>query len=107
MIRSAVLWIALATIAGIGLFFLKYEVKSLERELARTEQRIEENRVAIHVLRAEWSHLNDPERLRRLAEKHLELEPVDPARVIALDQWAAPGGGTLAELPRAEAEDAR
>ena len=36
----------------------------------------------IHVLKAEWSHLNNPSRLRKLANKHIALNPVQAEQII-------------------------
>ncbi|MBL6927998.1 MAG: hypothetical protein ISR44_02400 [Rhodospirillales bacterium] len=77
MIRQAtLLTILLAAALSVVLFGLKYQVQDLEGELSSIDRNILNEERAIHVLRAEWSHLNDPERLRRLAERHLELGPV-------------------------------
>lgn len=70
-----ILWAVLAVIIGIGLFLLKYEVRTLEGQLAGINRDIRANQEAIHVLRAEWSYLNDPERLRELNERHLGMKP--------------------------------
>lgn len=86
MIRGmTVLWTALALIVGVGLFLLKYEVATLEDRLAGLNREIYENQQAIHVLKAEWSYLNEPERLRELNERHLGLAAVAPARIAQID----------------------
>lgn len=86
MIRGvAVLWGVLAVAAATGLFLLKYEVIALEEELAGVERDMERDRKAIHVLRAEWSYMNEPGRLERLTDRHLGLVPVTPERVASLE----------------------
>jgi hypothetical protein len=37
------------------------------------------------VLRAEWSLLNRPERIERLAKKFLKLEPAKPLQLVTVD----------------------
>ncbi|MBB4286644.1 cell division protein FtsL [Roseospira goensis] len=81
----AVLWGVLAVAAATGLFLLKYEVIALEDDLAALERGIARDRRAIHVLRAEWSYMNEPGRLNRLAARHLGLVPVTPDRMAALE----------------------
>ncbi len=77
MIRQATLLaILLAAALSVVLFGVKYQVQDLEEELSAIDRDILNEERAIHVLRAEWSHLNDPERLRQLAERHLNLKPV-------------------------------
>jgi len=89
MIRAATLfWVALAGCVGYGLYHLKNEVQALEDELFRVNRTILAEQEAIHVLRAEWSYLNQPARLQALASRHLDLGPTKPAQL-----------GTIATLP--------
>jgi cell division protein FtsL len=85
-IFSTVLWACLIACIGVGLFFIKHEVKDQEHRLAALAGEIHRNQETIHVLRAEWSYLNDPARLRALSEKHLGMRPVTPNQVATLDQ---------------------
>lgn len=98
MIRGmTVLWAVLAITAGIAMFLVKYEVQALEEDLRAANHQIRRDREQIHVLQAEWAYLNEPSRLRALAEKHLNLHPLEPTQVI-----------TLASLPqRPGMEDGR
>ncbi|MQX36732.1 cell division protein FtsL [Roseospira navarrensis] len=82
---TAALWGVLAVAAATGLFLLKYEVIALEGKLERVTEDIEADRRAIHVLRAEWSYLNEPDALDRLVGRHLDLVPVGPERMTVLD----------------------
>lgn len=85
-----ILWTGFALVVGVGLFLLKYEVQSLEDRLAGLNGGIRQNQETIHILKAEWSYLNDPERLRELNERHLALKPFKPEQIVA-----------IAELPMA------
>jgi len=95
MIRptSSVL-LLLAAAAGGALFYISFEVSELDDRLATLNRDIRADREAIHVLRAEWSFLNQPERLEELARRHLDLMPV------AGNQLA--GAGTLPVRPDSE-----
>jgi len=79
--HTTVLCLVLAVGLALVLFFVKYEVQSLERELSEINRVLAEDRKAVHVLKAEWSHLTDPDRLRRLAQRHLEIVPVEPSQL--------------------------
>mgnify|MGYP001178871601 FL=1 len=82
MIRPAlILWIGLPAIVTIALLLVSYQVQSLENELKTLERAAIAQQEEIHVLRAEWSFLNRPERLARLAGRHLELAPVTPSQM--------------------------
>lgn len=86
-------WVALAGTLGYGLYHLKHEVKALEDELFRLNRQVLAEQQAIHVLRAEWSYINQPQRLQSLVQRHLDLQPTKPAQI-----------GTLATLPARPAE---
>lgn len=62
---------------GFGLFQVKYEVQRLETELHQLNSEILKEQRLIHVLKAEWSYLNRPERLSALARRHLDLVPMN------------------------------
>jgi len=82
MIRPAViLWIGLPAIVTIALILVSYQVQSLENELETLERAAIAQQEEIHVLKAEWSFLNRPERLARLTGRHLKLAPVTPAQM--------------------------
>ena len=82
MIRiSAIVWVVVLALLGIGLFQVKYNVQSKERELREVHRQIEANYGAIHVLEAEWSYLNDPLRLADLTRRHTGLVPTTPGQI--------------------------
>lgn len=82
MIRiSAIVWVVVLALLGIGLFQVKYNVQSKERELREVRRQIEANYNAIHVLEAEWSYLNDPLRLADLTRRHTGLVPTTPGQI--------------------------
>ena len=89
MIRRSTIFTPLVAIAlGFGLFRLTYEVQTLEGELARVNRAVVAEREAAHVLRAEWSYMNEPTRLEALTKKHLCLRATQDGRI-----------RTVAEIP--------
>lgn len=77
MSRLVFLLFLLAAIGVAGaLFQVKYEVQDLERELAEVNSQILADQEAVHVLKAEWSYLNQPARIAALASRHLEFGPM-------------------------------
>ena len=76
------LWVTLTCLVGFGMFVMKNQVQNLENELASINRNIEEDVKTIHILKAEWSHLNNPSRLRALATKHISLNQVKAEPII-------------------------
>ncbi|MEE8279091.1 MAG: hypothetical protein V3R55_00130 [Alphaproteobacteria bacterium] len=94
--RSTFLWLTLAAIVGFGLFHVKYKVQALEEELSHVTAATLKEQQQIHVLKAEWSYLNQPSRLEELAGRHLDLAPVRTPQI-----------GTIADLPLRAAPPAK
>jgi len=83
--RGTLLWLALAIVAGVGLFQVSYRVQSLEDQLTRVNRQILAERDTIHLLNAEWSYLNEPTRLAELAQRHLNLTPLAATQMVAIE----------------------
>ena len=88
--RGLVFWSLAAVATAIGLFTVKYKVQDLEEKIDRTNQKIIESQQATHILRVEWAHLNEAERIEKLAIKHLKLEPASIKQVVRLDSLKQP-----------------
>ena len=88
--RGLVFWSITAIATAIGLFTVKYRVQDLEEKIDRTNQKIVESQQATHILRVEWAHLNESERIERLALKHLKLESTSIKQVVRLDSLQPP-----------------
>jgi cell division protein FtsL len=89
MIRpSTLFFICVASGVGIALFHIKYQVSKLEQDYHQTQKRIKETKETIHILKAEWSHLNDPKRLQELATKYLNIVPIKSHQFISMKKLA-------------------
>ena len=76
------LWFTVTLVVAFGSSVLKNKVQGLERQLATINSNIQRDIDEIHVLKAEWSHFNTPERLRKLAQEQLSLENAKPEQII-------------------------
>ncbi|HYH71132.1 MAG TPA: hypothetical protein VEX16_07480 [Methyloceanibacter sp.] len=76
--------LALVALAYVN-YQVKYESRGIDEEIVSLNKKIEDERDAIAVLRAEWSLLNRPERLQRLAQKHLKLGDAQPRQLLTLE----------------------
>jgi len=81
MRQTTIFTLILAAIMSVALFYLKYEVTDLEQELDVLNKAIIADQEAIHVLNAEWSHLNDVARIKDLAKRYLKMIPTDPKQI--------------------------
>jgi hypothetical protein len=83
MIRPVTL-VSLIAAAGAGLYLyqVKHSVSTLDRELHKVNRQTEEVRERTQILHAEWALLNEPDRLRQVAQRHLALEPMAPTQFI-------------------------
>jgi len=87
MIRvSLVIWLIVAGGVAVGLYHVTYEARELEERLKQVRLDIEQEREALHVLEAEWSYLNRPARLARLAREHLDMRPLQPDQIVRVGQ---------------------
>lgn len=85
MIRTVTcLAVALACGSGLYLYQSKHRVKVVDDQIAQTVKATEALRAQTRMLSAEWTLLNDPERLRQLANQYLTLQTVSPSQFTSL-----------------------
>ncbi len=82
--RRFTLWIlGFSIILATGLFHLKHQVVQMEDELVRITHDVTEEKKQLHILEAEWSHLNNPIYLKGLVSKHLpHFRPISPQQIV-------------------------
>src|SRR5512143_2190896 len=86
MLRFVNICLVLGLVAlAYVIYQVKYEARALDEEIASLGKEIDTERDSLAVLRAEWSLLNRPERIERLAEKYLKLAPIQPRQLVTLD----------------------
>src|SRR5438046_5011088 len=70
--------------AAAYVYRIKMESTSRVERVQRLNVEIREQRDAIAVLRAEWAKLDAPLRLQGLAERHLQLKPLNATQYFSL-----------------------
>ncbi|MGL4634933.1 MAG: cell division protein FtsL [Beijerinckiaceae bacterium] len=62
-------------------YSIKYETIYYAEQVKKLEKRLERERDAIAVLRAEWQHVNKPTRLQVLSDRHLQLQALQATQI--------------------------
>jgi len=73
---GTVFWLVLVLVAGFTTFKVKYAIQDTEDELNRVRRQTTAEQQEIRVLTAEWTYLNQPERLSELNRRFLGLASV-------------------------------
>lgn len=74
----------LACGSGLYLYQSKHRVQVLDREIEKTVHGTDALREQTRVLHAEWTLLNDPQRLQALADQFLSLKTVAPGQFTSM-----------------------
>ena len=72
----------LACGAGLYLYQSKHRAHLLDQQIETTVHQADTVRERIRMLHAEWTLLNRPDRLQRLADQFLSLEPTKPGQFV-------------------------
>ena len=81
-------------------FFLygqEHRTRLAERQIRQVKKEIAREEETIRILRVEWAMLSRPDRLERLARRHLSLKAPDPERIRSRE-------AALAAIPRRKAK---
>jgi cell division protein FtsL len=89
---SNILWFSLCLLAAALLYSVKYQVQAMDSEVASIRQQINEERASLQVLEAEWAFLSRPDRIRQLADKHLDMVPVGGGKLVDMADLRTLGG---------------
>jgi cell division protein FtsL len=85
---NAVLVLAVLSAAYV-LYSLEHSIRGVERQIARSNAAIVDEKETIGLLNAEWSSLVRPERLQRLSDEHLKFKRISPDQFVKIDELAA------------------
>ncbi len=75
--------LAVAGLVGTAMwaYSIKYDTIYYAEQVKKLERRLDRERDAISVLRAEWQHINRPVRLQILADRHLQLQSLQATQI--------------------------
>jgi hypothetical protein len=76
MYKSSALWFGLFVVCCILLFQTSQRVTDGRQKLSVLQRDLMDEEETLRVLQAEWSYLNQPERLEKLSREYLKLAPM-------------------------------
>ncbi len=82
-------------VLAMGVYLVKYSVQDVQREVAAVKRELAVEKESLHLLNAEWAYLNRPDRLRQLADRHLDLVPLDSKQINSVS--VLPAAATMTE----------
>ncbi|MDD9900204.1 MAG: hypothetical protein OXT65_04425 [Alphaproteobacteria bacterium] len=82
MRKSTLIWMFLAAVASVLLFHTSQQVLEKRARVADLSAATAREKESLHVLKAEWSYLNQPERLEKLAAENLDLTPATAEHMV-------------------------
>jgi len=81
--------VAVLVLAAADVYKIKFESTLQAQQVAKMRGDIRRERDAIAALRAEWTRLDNPQRIEQLARRHLPLKPIEVHQFDKLDQLPA------------------
>jgi hypothetical protein len=78
--------IAALVLSAAYVYKIKFESTLQVESVARLRHQIRQERDAIAALRAQWARLDNPARLKGLAERHLPLQQMQARQIDGLDR---------------------
>ncbi len=82
----ASLSILAAVASAVGLYAIKLETRVVAAAVARLEAAIAKQEAEMVVLKAELANRTRPDRIAKLARKHLGMKPLSPGQLGQLDK---------------------
>jgi len=84
-VSSILFWFGLTFIVSLGLYGTSNRVQDLSKQLLSLNAQIEAEQANIHVLKAEWVYLSNPQRIEQAARKYLAMHPTALEQIAKLD----------------------
>ena len=83
--RMILLCIALTALLGTTLYQVKIGIDRRESQLLTLESEIVDTERKIAVLETEWAYLSRPERVLKLSDSLLQMQPIDEDRILPIE----------------------
>lgn len=84
-VSSILFWSGLTLVVSLALYGTSNRVQDMNKQLRKLNAQIEAEQANIHVLKAEWVYLANPERIEAAARKYLAMHPTAIKQIAKLD----------------------
>ncbi len=84
-----IVFVVTTIVVSVLVYSVKYDTGRDAIAVTELKRQIDIEFSALSVLKAEWSLLNQPDRLQRLASKFLNMQPLKPAQYASLNDIIA------------------
>lgn len=81
---SVIAMLLLMVVIGTGVFTVANRVQQAEKKISSLESKIATEKESLRVLHAEWTFLNNPSRLEKVARNYFKLVPSDGTQYITV-----------------------
>ena len=71
-------------VSAFFMYSLEHATRGLERQAVKLKTALSDERETIKLLNAEWASLTRPERLQKLAEEQLKLQPLKASQIVSV-----------------------
>lgn len=92
---TALVYMACFAALSMGLYLVKYTVQDVQRNVVELKADLGQEKESLHLLNAEWAYLNRPDRLQKLADRHLDMIPLDSRQIEEIS--VLPAAATVGE----------
>ena len=85
MVKMVNAFLVLAVlVSAFFMYSLEHATRGLERQAMKLKTALSDERETIKLLDAEWASLTRPDRLQKLAEEQLKLQPLKATQIISV-----------------------
>lgn len=75
-------YLLILLVCAAFLFTIKYKVQNLNKDVKAVNSRILSEKENIHILKAEYTYLTNPKRIKKLVDQHLNLQTIKPEQIV-------------------------
>ena len=75
----------MTVVLAVVLYTVKYDAQASIKRIKTLKVELRQEAETINILRAEWSYLNQPDRLQRLAKRYTELVPLSANQIVTVN----------------------